>query len=174
MKDKQLDFLLVQRFIIPILLLVLLGVYYLALRPTIGVYQSYHTGCSLTETGAALSVSPGYTAQRITQVNGLYNRYRVDTLSWKNTLWNSASGLSGKYGCKIIAYPAWRKILYQERQVFVQRIGYSGNYSELIKLLREAEVLKNAGVVTAIRLGRKPREANTTLQIEFTGIHQKD
>lgn len=173
MKSRTIDYTLVLKLLAPILLLLALAVYYLAARPTYAVYRQYREQCGSEQLNASLSVSPGYTAKRIHQVDKLYRRYQIDTLSWKNELWNAASGLSAKHHCNITAYPGVKKALFNDQNLFIQRIAFSGQYAGLMRLLQEAENLKHFGVVTSIRLSRKPRTDYTSLQVDFTGIHEQ-
>lgn len=162
----------ISRFIMPLGLVLLVVVYILALRPTISVYQKYNQGCMEQNKGGMLSVSPGYTASRSQQIQLIYGHFTIDTLNWKNQLWNTASRLSRKYECNVTTYPVFSRELVGRLNLFRQKIGFSGSYFELIKLLDELERHKGLGKVSSLQFSRKPREVQLIMEIDFSGIQR--
>lgn len=170
MKNKTLDYTLVLKLIVPILLLLLLGIYQLAFKKT---WESYRDYALLKAQGANmenLSVSPLYTMARIKKVNELYSRFNVDTLGWKNVLWNHSAGLSQKYSCSINAYPPVKPISFNEQQFYKQSVGFSGEFGNLLKLLHELSYLKNIGTLSGISYIKKPREEQVILNVDLLAM----
>ncbi|MBB5440948.1 hypothetical protein HDC92_004652 [Pedobacter sp. AK017] len=174
MKNKTLDYTLVLKLVIPLMLLLLLASYQLAFKRT---WESYRTYTLLKEQGLGtdrLSVSPVYTLARIKKVDELYRRFRVDTLAWKNTLWNSAAGLAQKYACTINAYPPVKTVLYNQQQFYRQAMGFNGEFGNLQQLLHELSYLKNIGMLSGITYVKKPREKQLLLNVELLALPDKD
>lgn len=170
MKNKALDYTLLLKLIIPLLALLLFACYQLAFKKTLDSYQEYTL---LKEEGANaenLSVSPLYTLARIKKVDELYGRFTVDTLGWKNTLWNISAGLSRKYASMINAYPPVKPVLFNEQQFYKQSIGFSGDFGNLLKLLHELSYMKQVGMLSGISYIKKPREKKVILNIDLLAL----
>lgn len=155
---------------LPILLVLLVISYSLALKKTVQVYQNYTLLQSEATGSENLSVSPMYTHSRIKAVNELYHRFQVDTLSWKNSLWNMGAGLSQKYNSTVKAFPPVKTATIQEQLYFKQNIAFEGDFPNLLKLLKEMSFMRNAGMPAAIKFGKKNREEQVTLNIDLLAL----
>ncbi|WP_316812820.1 hypothetical protein [Pedobacter heparinus] len=174
MKNKALDYTLILKLLIPMMLLLLLACYQLAFKKT---WESYREYSLLKQQGQGtdrLSVSPIYTLARIQKVDELYLRFHVDTLAWKNTLWNNAAGLAQQHACMIHAYPPVKMLSYEQQQFYRQTIGFSGEFTSLLQLLRELSYLKNIGMLSGITYVKRPREKQLLLNVELLALPDKD
>lgn len=174
MKNKTLDYTLILKLLVPMVLLLLLGLYQLAFKKTWESYREYRL---LKQQGLEtdrLSVSPIYTLARIKKVDELYRRFKVDTLSWKNTLWNSAAGLAQQHGCMIHAYPPVKMLSYGQQRFYRQAIGFSGGFSSLLQLLRGLSYLNNTGMLSGISYVKRPREKQLLLNVELLALAEND
>lgn len=174
MKNKILDYTLILKLVVPILLLLLLVCYQLAFKKT---WESYREYSLLKEQGLGanrLSVSPLYTLSRIKKVDELYQRFNVDTLAWKNTLWNNAAGLAQQHACMIHAYPPVKVVQYEQQRFYRQALGFSGEFGNLLQLLRKLSYLKNTGMLSGISFVKKPREKQLLLNLELLALSEND
>ena len=169
---KENGFVWISKFLVPLGILLLLIIYCLAVRPTIIVYQQFQESCVAGYNLEPLSVSPSYTASRAEQIKQIYNHFLIDTLSWKSQLWNSASYLSRKYNSKVTFFGDYNQENFGKQKLYKQRVGFSGSYVELIKLLDELEKTKGLGKISFLRLAKKPREAELTMEVDLSGIQK--
>lgn len=170
MKNKALDYTLVLKLIVPIMVLLLLAAYQLAFKKTWQSYREYNLLKAQGLNTENLSVSPIYTLARIKKVDELYSRFRVDTLGWKNALWNNGAGLSQKYACTINAYPPVKPVVFNGQQLYRQSIGFSGDFGNLLKLLHELSYMKNMGMLSGISYLKKPREEQVVLNVDLLAL----
>nr|WP_121273818.1 hypothetical protein [Pedobacter schmidteae] len=170
MKNKALDYTLLLKLIVPILVLLLLASYQLAFKKTWQCYGEYVVLKEQGTSAAHLSVSPAYTEERIKKVDELYSRFDVDTLGWKNALWNHGAGLSQKYSVTIHAYPPVKTVVIGGEQFNKQSIGFTGGFENLLKLLHELSYLKNMGMLSGVSYVKKPRTEQVVLNIDLLAL----
>lgn len=174
MKNKTLDYTLLLKLIVPIMVLLLLASYQLAFKKTWQCYQEYAVLKEQGASAAHLSVSPAYTQERIKKVDELYARFNVDTLTWKNALWNHGAGLAQKYNTTIHAYPPVKLVAVGGEQFSKQSIGFTGGFENLLKLLHELSYLKNIGMLSGISYIKKPRAEQVVLNIDLLALPNND
>lgn len=170
MKNKELDYTLMLKLTGPVMALLLFVSYQLAFKKTVQRYQEYQLLKTEAASGDNLSVSPLYTAARIKKIDDLYEKFLVDTLSWKNNLWNSSAGLSRKYPGMISAYPPAKSLLLNERQFFKQSIGFSGEFGNLLRLLHDLSYMKNIGMLSGISYVKKNRDKEVLLTVDLLAL----
>lgn len=170
MKLKILDYKLLLKLVLPLMALLVVASYYLAFQKTVMVYQNYALLKAQDGGSESLSVSPMYTMARIKQVDELYDRFKVDTLSWKNSLWNHGAGLSQKYGVSINAFPPVKAMILQDLPCFQQRIGFNGDFASLLKLTKELSLLKYTGMIAGVKYAKKNRDAQVSLTVDLLAL----
>lgn len=173
MKARKLNCRLLVKLMIPLALLLGLVAWQLAFKKTWEAYRKY-SALSDTEdpagTLSALSISPAYSASRKKVVDVLYERYRVDTLNWKNQLWNHCAVLSGKYGCSVQTFPAWKPLNYNSTTLLRQEVVFAGNYAGLLRLQQALDTLKGIGLLAGLSYIRNEREQQTSLKLQLLGL----
>jgi len=174
MKAKTVSFTLLLKLILPLAAVILFICYLFAIGPAIAVYKSYSSLKKIADGSGNLSVSPTFTASRKTQVDTLFKQFQVDTLKWKNTLWNCGAVLSRKFDCKIVAYPPLKSMLFNDRKVGKQSIGFNGDFISLLKIVNEIEHTKGIGKLNWLSYNKKNNDSKTTVMMELVGIMYQD
>lgn len=170
MRLRTLDYTLLLKLALPLMVLLLLASYYLAFKKTVTVYQSYALLKTQDLGSESLSVSPMYTMARIKQVDELYDRFKVDTLTWKNSLWNHGAGLSQKYGVAINAFPPVKAMVLQDLLCLQQRIGFNGDFASLLKLTKELSMMKYTGMIAGVKYAKKNKDATLSLTVDLLAL----
>jgi len=171
MKMKSsIDFKLVLKYspVIGVLLCALL--WSAAIKKTWNSYTSYTKLIQADNQHGELSISPTFTADRAVSVNKLYNKFEVDTLKWKNKLWNHCATLGKKHHVSMRSFPPWERSISGKDSILIQKVELSGSYHELLALQQDLEVLKQIGKVTGVVYKKPVRESDVNLTIILTAI----
>ena len=170
MKANALNYRLILKFIVPIILLLVMAAYQLAFKKTWESYQQYRELNQADQQADALSISPTYSASREQGITTLYTRYVVDTLKWKNQLWNQCAVLAQKYDCSVQGFPEWRSVKYGKSMLLQQEIVFAGDFHNLLRLQSAMDTIKNSGLTGGLSYSRNARELKTTLRIRQLGL----
>jgi hypothetical protein len=168
MKNRAADYVLLLKLSIPLMLLLGFGLYYFAFSKTLDSYTAYRTLKS-AEGMEAVSVSRSYTERRAREVDVLYRRLEVDTLRWKNALWNCASALSKTHASMVASFPPVQSLVVQDKPLAMQTVGFKGSFKDLMLLLKDISQLKDIGLPHSLRLVKKARDKEIVLTIDMVG-----
>ncbi len=168
MKNKAQDYVLLLKLSIPLMVLVALGLYYFAVSKTVDTYSAYQD-LKKMEGKDAIEVSSGYTARRAGEVDRLYKRLEVDTLQWKNRLWNYTSELSKAHACPVASYPPTAQLKILDQPLLMQTLAFKGSFKDLMHLLKTISQEKNMGLVHSLRFRKKNRDKDIVLSIDMVG-----
>ncbi|HKG08718.1 MAG TPA: hypothetical protein VKB19_19770 [Pedobacter sp.] len=174
MKDNKVNYHLLLKLILPAGLLLCFTAYQLAFKKTVESYLTYTILKDAASEEDPLSVSPAYSAVREARIDTLYNRYRVDSLSWKNQLWNHCAVLSREYDCTVQGFPAWTHLASGSYTLLKQEVTFNGNYFNLLRLQRAMDTLKNVGLTGALSYIRNQRDQYTTLKLQLFGLQREE
>ena len=172
MKAKGVNYRLVLKWIIPIMALVLLLCYQLAFKSTWKSFHEYQQLSELTDTDEAISVSPAYSLRREAGINELYKRYQVDTLKWKNRLWDQCAISSQRLDCSVQGFPAWKRVKYGDQVLITQEVIFKGSFHNLLKLEHALNTVKDIGLTGGLSFSKNEREKQTTLKIRLLGMQR--
>jgi hypothetical protein len=172
MKDSKLNFRLLLKLMLPIVLLFCIAAYQLAFKKTWKSYQVYKELGDVARGAEDLSISPAYSAAREEGIDALYKRYLVDTLSWKNQLWNQCAILSQRYDCSVQGFPAWRQVAYGSTAMLRQEIVFNGSFHNLLRLQYALDTMRNVGLIAGLSYIKKERDLQTSLKLQLLGLQK--
>ena len=173
MKDSKLNFRLLLKLIAPLMLLFCVAAYQLAFKKTWESYKVYKELEDVAQDAEDLSISPAYSAARETGIDALYKRYLVDTLSWKNQLWNQFAVLSQRYDCSVQGFPAWRPVVYGSITMLKQEIVFNGSFHNLLRLQYALDTMQNVGLTGSLSYIKKERDLQTSLKLQLLGLQKE-
>ncbi|MEO7215172.1 hypothetical protein [Mucilaginibacter sp.] len=130
--------------------------YRFAFRNTV---EAWHLNSSYkTQLAGAgnLSYEPGYLERKAVNINKVIDRYKTDTVTFRNIIVNKISLMAEKENVKLIELPS-QDPLYSTNQFIVQRILLQGDYFALLKVLVAVQKTESIGVVRALNLKRPAR-----------------
>lgn len=172
MKAKGLNFRLLLKLIFPIVLLFCLAAYQLAFKKTWESYQVYKELDDVANGAESLSISPAYSAAREEGIDALYRRYMVDTLTWKNQLWNQCAVLSQRYDCSVQGFPEWRTVAYGPTEMLRQEVVFNGTFHNLLRLQYALDTMQNVGLIGGLSYIKKERDLQTSLRLQLLGMQR--
>jgi|GEM_PF-2528215 len=172
-KNKVLDYVLLLKGSIPMMVLVAFGLYYFAISKTVDTYSAYQL-LKKAEGKDAIGVSSGYTARRAAEVDRLYQRMEVDTLHWKNRLWNYTAELSRAHACPVASYPPVVPLNIMDQPLLMQTLAFKGNFKSLMQVLEAISKERNIGLVHSVRFRKKARDKDIVLSIDMLGKGKGD
>lgn len=170
MKTKTTNYRLVLKMAPVLILLMGLVCWQLAFKKTWAAYGLYRQLTAVAAPAAELGISPGYTARRTQAMEQLYNRFEIDSATWKGQLWNACATLGPGQGLQVKAFPGWERDSLSGRPVLRQRIELSGPYFKLLTMQRQLDTTARIGRITALSYRRGARDLQTTMELIFTGI----
>jgi hypothetical protein len=170
MKVRGINFKLLLKWAIPLALLLCLATYQLAFKKTLEIYQAYQELNGAEQSAEALTVSPAYSIKREAGIEKLYDRFQVDTLTWKNRLWNQCAVLSQRYDCAVQGFPVWRPVSYGGTVLLKQEVVFSGSFHKLLKLQYALDTTKHMGLIGGLSYLRSQRDQQTTLKLQLLGL----
>lgn len=155
----------------PLLMLLLAAaVWQLALKKSWESYQEYRLLSSSSAQNGNWSISPGYTRSRMESISLQYKHFEVDTLRWKNQLWNHVALLAGKNQLLVKSFPAWSHAEFDQQAVLRQEVELVGSYPGLIRMQAELESIPGLGRISSLSYRKSRREENVTMSLILTGI----
>lgn len=171
MKARSLNYSFLLKLMPVLILIVCLMMWQMFLKKT---WESYSNFSLLnSESGMeALGISPAYTRQRVQDADKLYNRFLIDTISWKNRLWDRCAMFAQRLDCTVIGFPPKKNLKFEQADYLEQQIIFKGNYHQLIRLQNAVDTLKNIGVIGSLTYVHHTRDSLTTLSLQMIGIHQ--
>lgn len=170
MKVKKISYRLLWKLVIPVLVLLCGVVYQLAIAKTLEQYHIYRQLMAENNQNELLSVSPVYTRERAEAVDQLYRKFLVDTLQWKDRLWNACAGYGARYGCTLQGFPAVRSGTGADSSLLVQEIVFSGRFHQLLRLQRSLDTLTDAGMLAGVSYVRDKQTGQVRLSMELAGL----
>lgn len=173
MKAKRINYKILVKCSPLLALLLCVGVWQLALKKTWESYQKYLLLQDAVIQSSELTISPGYTADRAQFIGSVYHRFEVDTMLWKNRLWNYCATLSQKNKLLVKAFPSWINVHLGNTGGLNQKIEFTGNFHDLLRMQRELDTISAVGRITGLSYKRASRDTQTTLILILTGIPVK-
>lgn len=169
MKVKEINYILLSKIMLPLGLVICFAAYQLYFKTGIESYRRY-AGLSQENTASGLSISPAYSDSREAAVSSLYRRFLVDTLAWKNDLWNQCAKLSQQFNCSVSAFPEMRLMESEQQTVLRQEVVFNGDFHSLLSLQHALDTIRNIGLVGGLSYSRTPRVLQTTLKIQLLAL----
>lgn len=168
MKNRTVDFVLLLKLRIPLLLLAGMVWYGLVLSNTWAEYTAYR---NLRNTAGqeTASVSRDFTGRRAGEVDLLYARMEVDTLRWKNALWNYASELSAAHTSSLNGFPPLERFSAGGQSFLKQTVAFKGHYKDLMQIMKALSQRQHMGLIQHIRMVKKARDKDIVLTIDMAG-----
>gem|GEM_PF-6740904 len=155
-------------------LLLAIGVWQLALKQTWENYQQYAVLEESATQSGNWSISPAYTGSRRQLVAKRYAAFEVDSLRWKNQLWNQVAVLAAKNELKVKSFPVWTHAVVGELSILRQEVELGGAYGGLLRMQAELDTLPGIGRITALNYRKSPRDQEVTMSLILTGIPKEN
>lgn len=172
MKGREINYLLLSKVMLPLGLVICFAAYQSCFKPGLENYRRY-SGLNQENTAVGLSISPAYSATREVAVSSLYRRFLVDTLLWKNALWNHCAMLSQQFNCSVEAFPELRLMESEEQAVLRQEVVFNGDFHSLLALQHALDTIRNIGLVGGLTYSRNSRVLQTTLKIQLLALAER-
>lgn len=172
MKVKEINYVLLSKVILPLGLVIGFAAYQYCFKIGIENYRRY-AGLSQENTASGLSISPAYSVSREAAVSSLYRRFLVDTLLWKNDLWNQCAKLSQQFNCSVAEFPELSLMESERQTVLRQEVVFNGDFHSLLALLHALDTIRNIGLVGGLSYSRNPRALQTTLKIQLLALPER-
>lgn len=170
MKAKRWNYKLLLKLLLPLTAIMIFAVYRLAISKSLEQYQLCHELRTEDGQNAAVSVSPAYTRERTALISKMYDRFLIDTLSWKNQLWNQCATYSAKYNCTLQDFPGAKQMDYEDLVLFTQTIVFSGSFQQLLRLQQHMDTLSQTGRITEVSYKMEKQTRQITLTMKLAGL----
>ncbi len=172
MKVKEINYVLLSKVMLPLGLVIGFAAYQYCFKIGIENYRRY-AGLRQENTASGLSISPAYSVSREAAVSSLYRRFLVDTLLWKNDLWNQCAKLSQQFNCSVAEFPELSLMESEQQTVLRQEVVFNGDFHSLLALQHALDTIRNIGLVGGLSYSRNPRALQTTLKIQLLALPER-
>ena len=172
MRAKEINYVLLLKVLLPLGLMIGFAAYQYSFKPSMENYRRY-SALKQENIVAALSISPAYSITREAAINRLYRRFLVDTLAWKNDLWNQCANLSQRLNCSVEAFPELRLMEREQHTLLRQEVIFNGDFHSLLALQHALDTIGNIGLIGGLSYSRNSRALQTTLKIQLLAIQKR-
>jgi len=170
MKAKGLNYKLLLKLMLPLAAAVIFAVYQLAISRSLEKYQAYHELIAEERPHDAVSVSPAYTRERAVVISKMYGKFLIDTLNWKNQLWDQCATYSSKYNCTLQDFPGVKQVNYEDQVLFTQTVVFRGSFQQLLRLQQNMDTLQQTGRITEVSYKMEKQTRQITLTMKLAGL----
>lgn len=141
------------------IMILLVICYQLAFKKTIGAWELNKRLKSQLEQSSDVSIQPGYTERKNTNLDRILDLYKADTMNFRSNTISKISLVADAENVKLAEVPS-RDPIYSNGQFLIQKLDFEGDYFSLMKVFQRLSQTKEIGIIrSAVFKGR--READS-------------
>ncbi len=150
--------------------MLLLLCYQLAFRVTFAAWKvNRHLKEELASAGS-LNYQPGYLTRKNANLDMIINRYKADSVTWRNNTINIVAIAAEKVDVRLSAVPA-QDVLFSTDKYSIQKLVFEGGFFQMVKLLGQLQDMQQIGYVRSVTLkaaeNRSGKDASARLFMEI-------
>jgi hypothetical protein len=140
-------------------MILLIICYQLAFKKTIGAWQLNKRLKSQLEQSSDVSIQPGYTARKNTNLDRILDLYRADTMNFRSNTISKISSVAEAENVKLAEVPNQDPI-YFNAGFRIQKLDFEGDYFSLMKVFQRLGQTKEAGIIrSAVFKGKRETDS---------------
>jgi len=133
--------------------------YQLAFKKTIGAWQLNKRLKSQLVQSSDVSIQPGYTERKNTNLDWVLDLYKADTMNFRSNTISKISSVAETENVKLAEVPNQDPI-YSNAGFRIQKLDFEGDYFSLMKIFQRLSQTKDAGVIRSAVFKQKRETAN--------------
>lgn len=149
----------------------LLAGYHLAFKKTIAAWKLHRQLNRQTEAADVTTVPSGFLERKSVALDRIISLYRADTIAFRSSIINTIASVAVDNHARLSAVPL-QNDFYSTREYMLQKLGFEGNYFDLVKTLHQLEQTKDIGLVRSAKLRTATvRNGENTTKILFLELY---
>jgi len=139
--------------------------YQLAFKKTIGAWQLNKRLKTQLEQSSDVSIQPGYTERKNTNLDRILELYKADTMNLRSNAISKISSVAEAENVKLAEVPS-RDPIYSNGQFLVQKLDFEGDFFSLMKVFQRLGQAKDFGVIrSAVFKARRETDNEKTKKL---------